>query len=253
MAYHYTVANTVCANGAKSVPGLGLEGAAPPYLIISHQSEAAADPIDDMNQFDRDEALSHQTEEDIVDISESILQGWFDAYQVGKKDDLVNVYGFRVRVTPSGSMLKRTFYDFVVHFSKHLPHDQGPNGKGVVLFLDWHGSRACPKVMAFALKSNVLIFIFPSKASLWCQLCDVGENLAVSVSISAVAQEKGILETSAMSYEVANKVFREGLQRHVDEQVAELVRTGANVAYADACVMRSTQPHTLKLEGIKGS
>ena len=89
-----------------------------------------------MNQFDRDEALLHQTEEDIVDISESILQGWFDAYQVGKKDDLVNVYGFRVRVTPSGSMLKRTFYDFVVHFSKHLPHDQGPNGKGVVLFLD---------------------------------------------------------------------------------------------------------------------
>ena len=43
-------------------------------------------------------------------------------------------------------------------------------------------------------------------------------------------QELGLLDASALSYQDANKVFRDGLELHTDEQIAELVRTGDNVA-----------------------
>ena len=106
-----------------------------------------------------------------------MLEGWFDDFQVGEKDDVVNKFGFQIRTTPTGSMLKRTFFDFILHFKAQLPHDQGEKGLGVVLFLDWHCSRECPQSLITAFfKYNILIFVLPSKTSIWSQPCDNGKN-----------------------------------------------------------------------------
>ena len=62
--------------------------------IISDQSDLAVASIDSMSQHDRDEELLKQSEEDAAQISETVLQGWFNDSVPGKKDTLVNPYGF---------------------------------------------------------------------------------------------------------------------------------------------------------------
>ena len=142
---------------------------------------------------------------------------------------MVNPFGFHVRATPSGSMLKRTFYDFMVHFKNYLPHNQGPNGRGVVCFLDWHSSRECPQsLLTYFFFWNVLLFVLPSKTSIWSQPCDCGKNELTAMSIAQAAHDQGILSSEPLDYLKANKVFRTGLEANCIALNNELRRTESN-------------------------
>ncbi|CAB9505664.1 unknown protein [Seminavis robusta] len=228
MAFHYTVANIVRADGAQHQPFESVDGAPAPYIIISDASSATE--LDTMEKADRDKLLANQREEDTtIKLNPSVLESWYDGYQLGKREELVNPFGFQVRATPSGSMLKRTFYDFLLHFKQQLPHDQGPGGLGVVLFLDWHCSRECPlSLITSLLRFNILLFVLPSKTSIWSQPCDNGKNELTAKDIAQVAHELGILVGGTLTYSEANRIFRRGLERNCTDQNNELRRTGTN-------------------------
>ncbi|CAB9504178.1 unknown protein [Seminavis robusta] len=230
MQFHYSVANIVRADGAQCHPHESVEGAPAPYVIISDGS--SSNDLDNMEKADRDKALANQSESNTrIQLNAAVLEGWFDEFEVGSKDDIVNKFGFQVRTTPTGSMLKRTFYDFILHFTKQLPHDQGPNGIGVVLFLDWHCSRECPQSLILAfLKYNILIFVLPSKTSIWAQPCDNGKNELTAKDIAHAAHNLGLFVGSALDYRDANRVFRAGLEANCVQQNDELRRTGSNAA-----------------------
>ncbi|CAB9526972.1 unknown protein [Seminavis robusta] len=228
MTFHYSVANIVRADGAQCHPDECVEGAPPPYILISDASSSSA--LDSMDKAERDRILANQSEANsMIEFNPAVLEGWFDGYQVGKKDDIVNPFGFQIRTTPTGSMLKRTFYDFILHFAKNLPHDQGKGGIGVVLFLDWHGSRECPQSLITAFfEYNILLFILPAKSSIWSQPCDNGKNELTAKDIATVAHNLGLLAGKSMDYLDANKVFRGGLEKNCIEQNDELRRRGTN-------------------------
>jgi hypothetical protein len=134
LPFHYSVANIVRADGVQCVPHEHVEGAPPPYVIISDAS--SGNELDSMDKADRDRALANQSEADIICVNPSLLDGWFDDFIAveEQKPSAVKKYGFQIRMTPSGSMLKRIFFDFILHFINSLPHDQGPKGRGIYLF-----------------------------------------------------------------------------------------------------------------------
>jgi len=229
MTFHYSVANIVRADGAQCIPHDHVEGAPPPYVIISDNS--ASDDLDTMDKSSRDKALANQSKADtLIPINPTLLEDWYDDFNPGEdKPTAINKFGFQIRMTPSGSMLKRIFFDFLHHFVEHLPHDQGPNGQGVFLFLDWHSSRECPQSLLTALlKYNVMIFVLPSKTSIWSQPCDCGKNEKTAIDIAKAAHDQGMLAGKPLDYRAANKIFRAGLEANCVEQNAELARTGSN-------------------------
>ncbi|CAB9506584.1 unknown protein [Seminavis robusta] len=227
MSFHYSVANIVRADGAQCLPKECVEGAPAPYILISDGSSSSE--LDSMDKASRDRLLVNQSEDDTIQLNPGVYDGWFDDYQVGKRDTLVNPFGFQIRTTPTGSMLKRTFFDFILHFKNQLPHDQGPNGHGVVLFLDWHCSRECPQSLLTAFfEYNILIFVLPSKTSIWSQPCDNGKNETSAKDISQTAHDLGLMVGSALDYRDANRIFRQGLQKNCIDQNDELRRTGRN-------------------------
>ncbi|CAB9505609.1 unknown protein [Seminavis robusta] len=227
MQFHYSVANIVRADGVQCHPDQKVEGAPAPYIIISDTS--SANELDKMPKADRDRLLANQSENDTIRLNPAVLEGWFDTFEVGKKDDLVNPFGFQVRTTPTGSMLKRTFFDFILHFVSQLPHDQGPNGLGSILFLDWHCSRECPQSLITSFfQHNVLLFILPSKTSIWGQPCDNGKNELTAKDIAFEAHNRGLMVGTALDYLDANKIFRGGLEQNCQQQNDELRRRGTN-------------------------
>ncbi|CAB9529901.1 unknown protein [Seminavis robusta] len=228
MQFHYSVANIVRADGVQCHPHESVEGAPAPYVLISDPSSVCE--LDNMDKASRDRLLANQTEDNTTfTLNPSVLEGWHDQYQLGKKDTLVNKFGFQIRTTPTGSMLKRTFYDFILHFVQQLPHDQGANGLGVVLFLDWHCSRECPQsLLTTFFEHNVLLFVLPSKTSIWAQPCDNGKNELTAKHIAITAHNMGLMIGTPLDYIDANKIFRGGLEMNCLEQNDELRRTGTN-------------------------
>ena len=59
----------------------------------------------------------------------------------GSKDfvERINPCGFCVRGTKNGSMTQEIFFDFCVHFVKHLPPNQDKGPEPHILFLSFHG------------------------------------------------------------------------------------------------------------------
>lgn len=227
METHITVCNFVCANGAQCHPAEGIEGAAPPMMLIADKSSETE--IDKMSKLDRDEALMHQSADDEIEVSESLLDGWLDPHIPGVPHSS-NKYGMIQVGTASGSQLRRTFYMMCLHFKDNLPHDQGPNGRGVILTLDWHASRECPQsLIEMLLKYNILIAVLPSKTSIWSQPCDNGKNLKVLKAISRASAKAGMLNSKSLSLADANIYFREGLEKSCDEENNDLRKLGTNV------------------------
>ncbi|CAB9523867.1 unknown protein [Seminavis robusta] len=227
MQFHYSVANVVRADGVQCHPHECVEGAPAPFVLISDASSSHA--MDSMDKADRDRLLANQTEADVIPLNDAVLRGWFNDYQVGKKDTIVNKFGFQVRTTPTGSMLKRTFYDFLLHFSSQLPQNQGKNGLGVILFLDWHCSRECPQSLITAFfRLNILLFVLPSKTSIWSQPCDNGKNELTAKDIAMEAHKQGLFVGKTLDYLDANSIFRAGLEKNCIDQNDELRRTGSN-------------------------
>jgi len=128
MQFHYAVANIVRADGVQCHPYELVEGSPAPMVIMSDPS--SVDELDGMEKSERDKRLSNQKATDEIRFNDAVLEGWFDCFEVGKRDAIVNKFGFQVRTTPTGSVLKRTFFDFVHHFKDNLPHNQGPGGRG---------------------------------------------------------------------------------------------------------------------------
>jgi len=123
------------------------------------------------------------------------------------------------------------FFRRVLHIVKQLPHDQGPNGRGVFLFLDWHSSRECPQSLLMSLlKHNVCMFVLPSKTSIWSQPCDNGKHELQAQAISKAAHDQGMLCGKPLDYADANKIFRAAMESNCLEQNDELRRTGSNAA-----------------------
>jgi hypothetical protein len=230
MPFHYSVANIVRADGAQCIPHQLIEGAPAPMILIADPNSGASD-LDTMDKQKRDKVLANQIEsDDVVTFNPQTFTGWFNDFEVGARATIVNKFGFKLRATPTGSMLKRTFYDFMLHFKDQLPHNQGaPEKQGVILFLDWHSSRECPQSLLLAfIKWNILVIVLPSKTSIWSQPCDNGKNETTAMDIAKASHDQGILSSEALDYETANRVFRAGLEANCLSQNDERRKTGTN-------------------------
>ena len=91
----------------------------------------------------------------------------------------INPFGFCVRATNNGSMTQDSFYDWCLHFIKHLPEKQKENGQNLrphILILDGHTSRWNKATMDLLLENKVFPFFLPSHTSVWTQPNDCGSN-----------------------------------------------------------------------------
>jgi hypothetical protein len=111
---------TTQAAGEYCVPGWKLEGAPPPMIIVTDPSMDS-----DMTAEEREAALEELSENDEVTVDASWFEGIFD---LESDEDVENRFGFLVRASKTGSMTKELFFEFAVHFVRHLPSDQGKNG-----------------------------------------------------------------------------------------------------------------------------
>jgi len=133
-----------------------------------------------------------------------------------------NVYGYNVRVSPSGSMLQRLMYDAAIHFVDHLPSNQGKGGEGVFWFLDFHGSRLNPLALTHAIRNNVMPFLLPSKCSEFGQPNDKAANMSLSALIGQTAQKQNLMTTSTYTIEQAITTFKKGHQEWVERELDRL-------------------------------
>ena len=147
------------------MPGDSMEGAAPPFIVHTNQSESAT-------------TNAAQNENDSIKLSSRFVEGLqnpnsgFDAYF-----KQVNPNRFTVRSTKSGSMTQEIFLDWCIHFVKHLPKGQGQGGTAHLLFLDGHASRWNLQGLQYLMGNNVFPFFLPSHTSIWTQPNDNGCNL----------------------------------------------------------------------------
>ena len=94
MVFHYSVANIARANGVQTHPNKAVEGATAPFILMSGASSTTN--LDAMEKSERDKILANQSERDEVKLNEAVLEGWHDEFQIGKKDDIVNPFGFLI-------------------------------------------------------------------------------------------------------------------------------------------------------------
>ena len=229
MNIHYTVMNAVRADGAKCVPAEGVEGAPPDYVII--QDSDYKDPAEGMSTAERNEALLLEKETDEVLVSERLLQGFFEEYQRGSRPEEINPKGIEVRGSKTGSMRKEIIFDWGCHIIKNLPHDQGPNRKGVLLNLDFHNSRMNVKFQWFMLlKGGVFVNHGPSHTSTCDQPCDLGSNMCMHQAVATVAEDNDRLSSESNSMHLNNRNVYEALCLQTDTQNDKLRRTGRNAA-----------------------
>jgi hypothetical protein len=164
-------------------------------LII--QDKSSKDELDDMLPEERDRRILEQDEEDEIDLPTRLWEGWHNLFESGMEVEDVNPYGFQIRGTPSGSILKIIVFDLTVHFVKHLAKDQDKDGEWHFWFLDWHGSSANPRALLFLLQNRVFPVVLPSKTSIWFQPCDLGPNMRCSAHISEAAAQLALCQLDA--------------------------------------------------------
>lgn len=160
--------------GYNSSPQDALEGAQPPFVIHADGSKTTYVNYDRL--LERKEGPN-----ECIFVSEDYCDGLAPASAesfVGSsyEEDKRNPFGFCVRHNSSGSMTQETFYDYAVHFVRHLPESQGKGGEPVILFLDGHGSRWNVAALRYLMANNVFPFFLPSHTSVWSQPNDSGVN-----------------------------------------------------------------------------
>ena len=137
----------------------------------------------------KDEDADYQPEAQ-VKVPVGYVQGLVDPKKYGLQnfsdattDVDANPMGFSVRVTKSGSMTQDTFYDWCLHFIKHLPKSQGKGGEPHILFLNGHASRWNLAAIKLLMENNVFPFYLPSHTSVWAQPNDNGPNKRFHVCV----------------------------------------------------------------------
>jgi hypothetical protein len=227
MNIHYTVMNAVRADGAKCIPAEGVEGAPPDFVII--QDSDYKDPAEGMTTAQRNAALLLEKETDEVLVSARLLQGFFEKFERGVRPEEMNPKDIEVRGSKTGSMTKDIIFDWGCRVIKNLPHDQGLNGKGVLLNLDFHGSRLNSKFQWFMLsKGGVFVNHGPSHTSTCGQPCDLGSNMCMHQAVATVAEDNARLSYESNSMYLNNRNVYEALCLLTDDQNDELRRTGRN-------------------------
>ena len=131
-------------------------------------------------------------------------------------ENMVNTLGINFCATRSGSIKKTNFLDFIIHFKKHLPAGYaGENGLCVILFLDFHGSRANPAALECAYNNHILILILPSKTSIISQPNDNGTNLSLTKRIISLTRESTICSTSRLTSVQYVRMITKAIFQHI--------------------------------------
>ena len=133
-------------------------------------------------------------------------------------------------MTKSGSILKSNFFDYIIHFIKHLPPGQGPGGKTVFLIMDYHGSRANPAAADYARRHNVVILILPSKTSITSQPNDSSVNMVLATAISRNTKIANMCSTDQMTLIEFLMVLKDTWQEHVQNEASLLLEMRYNKA-----------------------
>ena len=122
---------TSCATGIYCTPVDGIEGAPPPMIIHACSFSPP-----------KSEVHATQSPSETFYQNPKFSEGLGEPYSVMAKEGGTkkNPWGFLVRTAENGSMTQRTFFDYCMHFVKHLPDGQGKGGEPVFLFLDGHSS-----------------------------------------------------------------------------------------------------------------
>ena len=222
MQMHCSVANVVRACGVQCPPHDLVKGAPLPMAIVSDPSSATES--DGMGKAERDRRLANQTVSvDQIKFNEKVMEVWFEAFELGQRETILDPFGFQVRATSTGGMLKQTFFDFVLQFKDNLPCNKGANGLGVVLLADWHCSRECPQSLLLAFAScNALVFVLSSKTIIQVQPCNCGRNELAAMTVVKAAHDQGVLAGEAMDCQKTNEIFREWLDHNCVSQNDEL-------------------------------
>ena len=182
MPFHITSMITSCATGHYKVPIQGFEGAPPPMII--HACSASPDKKD---------SGEIQTANNAFFQHPRYSDGLAEPFSVAGADEVSkNPWGFCVRTSQAGSMTQRTFFDYCLHFVKHIPDDQGENGEPVILFLDGHSSRWDVSSLLYLLQNKVFPFFLPSHTSVWTQPNDNGTNLRWVKSLETAVSSLGM-------------------------------------------------------------
>ena len=206
MPFHVTLALTSCASGIYSIPINGIDGAPPPMIIHACSSSPT-----------KHDCLSKQSPTDVFYQNPSYSEGLCEPYSVMAEEGDVkkNPWGFLVRTAENGSMTQRTFYDFCMHFVKHLPKGQGKHGKPVILFLDGHSSCWDVSSLLYLMSNNIFPFLLPSHNSIWTQPNENGVNLrwlkSLETAVSTLGMRNSGLSTTPQYFNIilrhAWKVF----------------------------------------------
>eukprot|EP00957_Ditylum_brightwellii_P011760 887533-Ditylum_brightwellii.AAC.1 len=135
MSKHITVmlcsrADGACCHPGNSDDGYEEYGTMPTY--VEHPSKGKNKP----NKGERSE-----NDNDFVDKDTSAFSNGLYTYDVNNGMKLQNKYEFGCNITKKGSMQQDILFDYVNHFVKHLPPDQGKGKKPAILILDGLKSR----------------------------------------------------------------------------------------------------------------
>jgi hypothetical protein len=168
--------------------------------------------------------------------SENPIVTLLDLMHIAWKDPTTGEHlwptGIEVAVTPSGSMLRKTFPLWCKHFVSNLPKDQGKGQMPVFLFLDGHASRWTYKGLKFLKDNNVYVICLPSHTSIFSQPNDAGLNAAFKWLFGQVVTEWRTTHMAniygPMTRQDFNLCFVATWTRFVVEQHEKLARTGVN-------------------------
>ena len=141
-----------------------------------------------------------------------------------------NPYGFMIRATNNGSMTQDSFYDWCLHFVKHLPEEDkedGINTKPHILILDGHMSRWNREALKLLMENNVFPFFLPSHTSVWTQPNNCGTNKRFHVCVERAIKD---MRRSSSKYDVTffNIVIRTAWEMFMDMENKDLVACRAN-------------------------
>ena len=91
-------------------------------MMIIHSSSAGKNKKDILTAKKNQEYKA----DDLINLPPRFSEGLADPNPGPKEwEEDRNTYGFSVRATNNGSMTQDTFYDYCLHFVKHLPENQG--------------------------------------------------------------------------------------------------------------------------------
>ena len=114
MYTHITVLVFSQADGLYMNVEENIDGAPMPVLIHSAQAQ-----IKSGNARQQRIQLYQENEDTFIDLDPRFLEGFSED----------NPLQLTVQATLNGSMTKEFFLDSMIHFTKHLPKDQGKDGK----------------------------------------------------------------------------------------------------------------------------